>query len=224
VLLSINRFERKKALSLAIEALIQLKSRINSLLFNDLTLVIAGGYDARVKENVDHYVELNNLAIKRGLSTALYPQVAQVVFLRSFSDAQKNELLQNCLCVLYTPSNEHFGIVPLEAMLSNRPVIGVNSGGPCESIVHNETGMLCDPDPGAFADAIHSLIVNPEKRAKLGALGRARVIEKFSLEVFSEHMDQVISSMLCAPSRRLSVLPYFVFAFVFVALLRLIWK
>lgn len=39
-------------------------------------------------------------------------------------------LLQNCLAVLYTPEREHFGIVPVEAMYNEAPVIACNSGGP----------------------------------------------------------------------------------------------
>ncbi|TXH61693.1 MAG: glycosyltransferase, partial [Thiothrix sp.] len=31
---------------------------------------------------------------------------------------------------LYTPEKEHFGIVPIEAMFNNAPVIACNSGGP----------------------------------------------------------------------------------------------
>jgi len=38
------------------------------------------------------------------------------------------ELLRTASCVLYTPSNEHFGIVPVEAMCCGAPVVAVNSG------------------------------------------------------------------------------------------------
>ncbi len=36
--------------------------------------------------------------------------------------------------VLYTPVDEHFGIVPVEAMYSRRPILACNSGGPQESV------------------------------------------------------------------------------------------
>ena len=38
----------------------------------------------------------------------------QVVFVRSFSEAQRSLLLRECVAVIYTPANEHFGIVPVE--------------------------------------------------------------------------------------------------------------
>lgn len=51
------------------------------------------------------------------------------------SDAEKVALLRRCKCLLYTPSNEHFGITPLEAMYCKRAVIAVGSGGPLETVV-----------------------------------------------------------------------------------------
>ena len=57
------------------------------------------------------------------------------------------------------PQNEHFGIVPLEAMAAARPVIACNSGGPRESVLHGTTGFLCRPDPVAVAAAMAQLTV-----------------------------------------------------------------
>lgn len=77
-----------------------------------------------------------------------YEQVergAHVTFIRSFTDAQKAYLLRACSAVVYTPSHEHFGIVPLEAMAAFRPVIAVNNGGPLESVKNGQTGFLCEP-------------------------------------------------------------------------------
>ena len=81
---------------------------------------------------------------------AEYPQVecfGPVTFVRSFSDAQKRYLLESCTAVVYTPSNEHFGIVPIEAMAACRPVVAVSSGGPLESVVDGETGFLRVAEP-----------------------------------------------------------------------------
>jgi len=72
---------------------------------------------------------------------------AEVSFLPCVSAEQKTKLLAECLCVLYTPENEHFGIVPLEAMAAGRPVLACKSGGPVESIIDRITGFTCDPCP-----------------------------------------------------------------------------
>ena len=71
VITSLNRYERKKDIPLALKACKGLEKKA--------VIVIAGGYDQRVLENVEHHLELVNLAKKLQL---------QVVFLRStFGDS-----------------------------------------------------------------------------------------------------------------------------------------
>ncbi|XP_015710667.1 alpha-1,3/1,6-mannosyltransferase ALG2 [Coturnix japonica] len=186
--LSINRYERKKNLALALEALHELRGRLDSQQWSEVHLVMAGGYDKRVLENVEHYEELRRIATKLNVSD-------HVTFLRSFTDEQKVSLLNNCVCVLYTPSNEHFGIVPLEAMYMRCPVIAVNSGGPLESILNNVTGFLCDPLPTQFSEAMEKIVRDPLLKDSMGAAGRVRFMEKFSSEAFSEQLYQYICKL-----------------------------
>ncbi|KAM9642598.1 alpha-1,3/1,6-mannosyltransferase ALG2 isoform 2-T2 [Trichechus inunguis] len=186
--LSINRYERKKNVTLALEALVELRGRLTSQDWDRVHLIVAGGYDERVLENVEHYQELKNMVQQSDLGQ-------HVTFLRSFSDKQKISLLHSCTCVLYTPSNEHFGIVPLEAMYMQCPVIAVNSGGPLESILHNVTGFLCEPDPVHFSEAMEKFIHKPSLKATMGLAGRARVKEKFSSEAFAEQLYQYVTRL-----------------------------
>ena len=102
-------------------------------------LVIAGGYDTRLVENVEHHLELIKLAKELGVENRL-------VFLRSISNDQRLTLLNNTKILLYTPENEHFGIVPVEAMHIGCIVIACNSGGPLESIEHGKSGFLLSPN------------------------------------------------------------------------------
>ena len=50
---------------------------------------------------------------------------------------------QNCRALLF-PGEEDFGIVPLEAMASGRPVIAYASGGALDTVVEGETGTFFD--------------------------------------------------------------------------------
>ncbi|KAM4706308.1 alpha-1,3/1,6-mannosyltransferase ALG2 [Rhinophrynus dorsalis] len=181
VFLSINRFERKKNLVLALEALCDLRDRLSLLEWENVHLIVAGGYDKRVLENVEYFLELQEIAVKRKIGD-------HVTFLRSFTDGQKYNLLHHCICVLYTPSNEHFGIVPLEAMYMYCPVIAVNSGGPLESVVNNVTGYLCHPVSKEFADAMEKFVKYPSLKKRMGEAGHERVKEKFSFKVFSDQI------------------------------------
>ncbi|XP_072172780.1 alpha-1,3/1,6-mannosyltransferase ALG2-like [Diadema setosum] len=183
--LSINRYERKKNLGLAIEAMGELKTKLSDDKWQNVHLVMAGGYDDRVVENREHYEELVALSEQHGLGD-------HVTFLRSFSDAQKLTLLDNCTCLLYTPSNEHFGIVPIEAMYMNRPVIAVNSGGPLETIAHKQTGFLCEPTAASFASAMERFAREPDLRDRLGRAGRDRVINNFSFRAFGNKLEKLV--------------------------------
>jgi alpha-1,3/alpha-1,6-mannosyltransferase len=95
-------------------------------------LILAGGYDARLAENVSHVAELRAAAAAAGVA----PHVS---FVLSFDTAQRDALLAACAAVLYTPPAEHFGIVPLEAMAAGRAVLACASGGPLETVVHQQT-------------------------------------------------------------------------------------
>lgn len=58
IFVSINRYEEKKNIQLAIEAYCGLKETLPATLFWRTRLVIAGGYDSRVRENIHVYQSL----------------------------------------------------------------------------------------------------------------------------------------------------------------------
>ncbi|KAJ1831963.1 Alpha-1,3-mannosyltransferase-like protein [Coemansia sp. RSA 2711] len=222
LVLSINRFERKKGLRLAIDAA--------ALLPRDVCLVVAGGWDVNVRENTDHLRELVAHARALGLSTrviapraaseralALLPSDAErlpafadadapppppvdVLFVPSFSEGQRAFLLAHAQCVVYTPANEHLGIVPLEAMYMRVPVVAVDSGGPRETVVHGETGYLCEPSPDHFAEAIARVLAAPvDQRRAMGDAGRARVLQHFSLDAYADKLEALFETMFEYP-------------------------
>jgi len=135
ILTSLNRYERKKNIPLALKAFADyVKKSANQ----DDLLVVAGGWDPRVIENVEHENELRALAKKLDISE-------RVVFLKSISNDARLLLLENTKVLCYTPENEHFGIVPVEAMHMGCIVMACNSGGPLESVANDVTGFLQPP-------------------------------------------------------------------------------
>ena len=147
--------------------------------------VITGGYDERVVENREHYLELRALAEQLGVTD-------NITFLRSFTDSQKVSLLSACTALIYTPSNEHFGICPLEAMYMERPVIAVNSGGPLETVIDGKTGFLCEPTHDAFAVKMAHFVRTPTAREELGRAGKKRVVGSFSFPAFTRKLNGII--------------------------------
>lgn len=187
--LSINRFERKKNIELAISAFAMLhtldKHAFQNHNLSDATLTIAGGYDKRLRENVEYLEELESLAETEGVSH-------RVKFITSCSTAERNALLSQCLCVIYTPKDEHFGIVPLEAMAAHKPVIACNSGGPVETVKDEVTGFLCDSTPKSFSLAMGKLLQDPEMAKQMGEQARQHVTESFSTKIFGQHLNQYL--------------------------------
>ncbi|XP_029047909.1 alpha-1,3/1,6-mannosyltransferase ALG2 [Osmia bicornis bicornis] len=189
ILLSINRYERKKNLGLAIEALAELEKYLTEEQYKKVYLIMAGGYDKRVEENVEHYLELIGLADELHVSD-------KVIFLRSPSDIDKVSILHHCTILIYTPPNEHFGIVPLEAMYSTKPVIAHNSGGPKESIISGVNGYLVDLDGDKFASKISHLIQNPTSIQEFGKAGKDRFTKTFSFSAFSTQLNKAVDDLI----------------------------
>lgn len=195
--LSLNRFERKKNHGLAIEALALLLPKISDPKERArMRLVIAGGYDPRVAENVEHFEELKAHAKRIGVADNVH-------FYARVPDVERNWLLWNCKIVLYTPENEHFGIVPLEAGVALRPVIACNSGGPLESIVDGVTGYHCPPDPDIWADKIYQLINDDALCKQLGESAVKRVISNFSPNAILPQLEEVLYEVNYRPTQTL---------------------
>ncbi|KAI5282669.1 Alpha-1,3-mannosyltransferase-like protein, partial [Ascosphaera acerosa] len=209
VLLSINRFERKKNIGLAIHAFHQLgeKGRAGA------RLVLAGGYDTRVAENVAYHAELDGLATRLGLRTATcrtalaalaVPDEVDVVFLLSVPALLKAALLRAARLLLYTPSHEHFGIVPVEAMWAGVPVLAVNTGGPLETVVDGETGWLrADQGAGEWTNVLRRVLwqMTDEELRQMGQRGRRRVRERFSLAAMGDALERVVDEMVAREPR-----------------------
>lgn len=220
VFLSINRFERKKDVGLAIRAFAGLAEqerhgsrlvvagteRVSS--FYDLTTdSCTGGYDPRNAENISYHHELEALADALHLShatvrtapTALaVPSNIAVLFLLSVPSAFKEALLASATLLLYTPRNEHFGIVPLEAMLAGMPVLAANEGGPVETVVDGETGWLRDArDVNAWTGIMREVgATSPTKLKEMGQAGRRRVQENFSKEQMARTLDHEMATIV----------------------------
>ena len=71
---------------------------------------------------------------------------------------------------------EGFGISFLEAGASGIPSVAGDSGGVRSAVRDGETGIIVPPtDADAIADAIRSLLLNPERRTQMGRAARHAV-------------------------------------------------
>jgi len=99
--------------------------------------------------------------------------------------------------VFVLPSyDEIFGIVNLEAMACETPVVATRVGGIPEIVKDGENGLLVPPkDPDALADAIIYLLENEDVRKKMGKNAREKV-KNYSWERIAEMTEEVYKSLI----------------------------
>lgn len=93
-------------------------------------------------------------------------------------------VLMPALDVLAVPSRwEGFGLVTLEAMGCALPIVASRASALPEIVVDGETGLLVPTeDPGALAEALLTLLVNPGRAKTMGSAGYVRLRQVFSVE------------------------------------------
>jgi len=152
--LSVNRLDRAKRIDLLIEAAANDGS---------LEIVIAGEGPDRER--------LERLARDRGLN-------GRARFTGRIGEAELADLYARCLAVYYAPVDEDYGMVPLEAFLSEKPVLTTtDAGGPLEVVSDGNTGLVVTPDVGEIARALGWLREHRDEAASYGRAGKALATE-----------------------------------------------
>jgi glycosyltransferase involved in cell wall biosynthesis len=105
--------------------------------------------------------------------------------------------------VALTSRSEGMPLVLLEAMACARPVVAMRIGGVAEVIEAGTTGVLVERnDWHALAGAVVDLLGAPERLRELGAAGRRRVRERFSLESTLRRTEALFEQLVRAAGRR----------------------
>jgi glycosyltransferase involved in cell wall biosynthesis len=92
---------------------------------------------------------------------------------------------------------EPFGLVYLEAMAMQRPVAALDNGGTPEVVEHGRSGLLAPSgDVDAFAANLVALLKDGGLRARMGAYGRARVLEYFNAQRMARDAGEAYEAVL----------------------------
>jgi glycosyltransferase involved in cell wall biosynthesis len=152
-------------------------------------LLLVGEDDPRVTPGRGSYMsELKALTHELGLTE-------QIIFTGFRKDV--SQILAACDIFAMPSFEEPFGMVYLEAMAMNRPVIALDNGGTREVVEHGKSGLLSLPqDIDTLAANILTLINDPELRVRMGAYGRTRVENYFNPVRMSQEVEQVYRQIL----------------------------
>jgi glycosyltransferase involved in cell wall biosynthesis len=91
---------------------------------------------------------------------------------------------------------EAFGLVLTEALYLGTPVVATQIGGIPEIVDHGVDGVLVPSgDSHALAEAIVSLLTDPERRRAMAGAGREKVIRKFQFEAMVRAYERVYEEL-----------------------------
>lgn len=205
---------------------------------NDIDVSL-GGYDPRLQDNIETLKELIQLADAQKLSywilsdspeilssvslpTSPTSSEADVLFILNFSTEQRTALLTapSTLALLYTPANEHFGIVPVEAMACGLPVIACDSGGPTETVIASppdeRTGWLVRPVPEEWAKGLEEIIrMDATERKSISVRAKTRARAEFGMQAMAEGIEDALwSATNMGPVRAFSLATDIILAIV----------
>jgi glycosyltransferase involved in cell wall biosynthesis len=167
LLVSVSRLFESKGQRELVQAFARVRQRIG-----DAWLMIVGA-DALEVHGGSFTAELKALASELGVAD-------RVVFTGERADIP--EVMAACDVFTLPSFGEPFGLVYLEAMAMERPVVSVDNGGTPEVVEHGRSGLLGPPrDVPALTANIITLLENRDLRARMGAYGRSRVLEYFNV-------------------------------------------
>ena len=182
LVVSVSRLVPRKGMDVLIEAAGRLASS-----YPDLVVAIAG--EGR------ELAHLRRLAGQSPLTVEL---------LGSVNDADRSALLGAADVFVMACRNrwlgleqEGFGIVFLEAAAAGVPQVAGDSGGASEAVLDGVTGLVVESprDPGAVAEALRSLLADPNRRRRMGRAARSRVQESFDNDVLASRLAEALAGV-----------------------------
>jgi glycosyltransferase involved in cell wall biosynthesis len=177
----VGRLNRGKRPDLIMEAFARLSGR-----FADWHFVLAGKAVGRSEE---HYAEgLKQKIRDLGLTERVH-------FIGYQTDMP--EVMHTFNILACASEFESLGMVMVEAMAMQRPVVGPDSGGVPEIIEPGKNGEIFrSGDIADLTEKLAGLMADPDRCGKMGGLGREIAKRKFNLDLMAEQVAGVFQKVL----------------------------
>lgn len=118
-------------------------------------------------------------------------------FLGTVSDESLVKYLSSSAALVLPSIDEGFGLVLLEAMACELPVVANRAGGVPEAVDDGETGYLVrQGDIQQLSDRMRLLLTDEREAIRLGIAGRRRVLEKFTWRHVAERSIEAYEEVL----------------------------
>ncbi len=182
----IGRLERRKGMENLFDAIENIAEKYSNVEFR-----IAGKDDIVDNQLGDTF---KNHFLKKYQN---YDWINKVEFLGEISEVQKECEFNSCDIFVSPSLYESFGIIFLEAMRFQKPVIGCNVGGMTEVIDDGVSGILVPPNNSdELTNALMKLIEDSNLRIKLGMNGRKRYEELFTANICSQNSVRIYKEII----------------------------
>ncbi|WP_372368483.1 glycosyltransferase [Candidatus Uabimicrobium sp. HlEnr_7] len=178
-ILFLSRINWKKGLDLLLPAYAEF-CKEHSQIF----LVIAG-------PDENNYVQyLHELLDKHNIEK-------QVIFTGLITGEKKLAAYQQALCFVLPSYSENFGMVAIEALACNTPIIISNRVGIYLDIQQHNAGFICDINSPSVLQQLKVLWNNKELASQTATRGRNLVNNSYSAPAISSLMEQQYRKILC---------------------------
>lgn len=119
----------------------------------------------------------------------------RITYLGSYENIEY--LLPAADLIIQPSEHESFGLVPLEAMCCETPVLATRSGGIVEVVEDGVTGCLCEVgDIESMAQCALDILLTPGKKEAMGKKGRERAIRCFSKDAITAQYEALYAESL----------------------------
>lgn len=115
---------------------------------------------------------------------------------QQMSDKELVKIYNESLVTLSLSRFDTFGLVPLESMACDTPVIALNVAGYRETVLNSKTGFLVDFDPKEIAEKITRFMEEPLLSVKMGRKGRKWVESKWTWNKQIRKLEELLQEFI----------------------------
>jgi mannosyltransferase len=177
-----GRVRAQKGTDLFVDAMCELLPR-----YPDFTAVIVGEI---TPEQAGFANGLRQRIAAAGLQS-------RIVILGELPIAEVQRWYRRLTIYAFTSRNEGFGLTLIEAMAAGAALVAARAGA-AEIVIENGVSGVLAPidDAAALAQAIEPLMRDPAATEAMGARGRQRVLDKFSVEAEAKAINEVYKTLI----------------------------